>query len=241
MYLREPVNQSYQKHGRADSVVEVTPGHMPGLYQSAAEKAFAAIPDFDRGVVQHHAQWSLLQRQRRRLVIKEVNPLACGWYLQCFRPRVIFVVRHPAGVALSHRALKWGDTVDEHYWQDHGRYQGETLRAAFDALQDYPEVVITVFEKLCADPVAGFRHLYRFAGLDWDRHVEAWITQHSSAGERADAYGTQRNSVEVAQAWKSEITPEALAELRRAYQAFALPWYDSIQDWSIGSPPQESL
>ena len=233
MYLREPVNQNYQKHGGTDSIVKIDPQSVPPSYRSAAERAFAGIPQFDRWVVAQPSQWGLHDRTRRRLVIKEVNPLAAPWYIERFRPRIVFVMRHPAGIALSHKRLNWGDSADTHYWQKHGAYQGEILRAAWEVLQHDPDCRFVHFEDLCAAPLINFEKLFHFAGLEWDQNVAKWIEQHSAAGERTDAYGIQRKSAEVAQAWRSEITPSALADLQHGFQAFEVPWYQSPDEWRI--------
>ena len=113
LHLHEPLTQPLLAAGQDQQTnFEVDPARPPALYARCAQAAFAGLPAFPlrpgtrpTQIVRYPEQWALAQRSRRRLVIKEINPFACGWLLQAYRPRLIYLVRHPAAVALSNHRL----------------------------------------------------------------------------------------------------------------------------------------
>lgn len=252
LYLREPVTRSAMRLPGWRPVVAKT---LDLVSQRAADTAFAALPAFPANVVRFPAQWSLLSRSRRRLVVKEVNPLACDWFITRYRPRVIFLVRHPAAVALSHLKLGWisrpwkdpeggfggrsvnlatppsepaGVALD--FWEQQGAFQGAALQTAQRALEGWADSRIIRYEELCADPMKTFRELYAFAGLHWDARVAQAVAESSQGGERSRAHKS-RESRKMIDAWKAEVPDAAVDRLHRAYGAFGLPWYQTPGDW----------
>lgn len=93
------------------------------------------------------------------LVVKEVNPLALDWLLSSYKPRVVFLYRHPAAVALSlfnigltdvqfHKrfaenrfsAMKFSESkTGSNFWEQIGALQGATLQLALSALENYSD------------------------------------------------------------------------------------------------------
>jgi len=123
------------------------------------------------------------------LVIKEVNPMALPWITVRFRPKIIFLVRHPAAVAASHFRLGWRNVsleerippdmwssksrygVNADFWTQHGHFQAEALQIALEALENYPDHRLVTYEDLCANPIGIFQDLYGWAGLPWTESV----------------------------------------------------------------------
>jgi hypothetical protein len=240
LYLREPLTQTYLAHATAPvpAEFEVDPRHPPPAYRSAADAAFAGLPSFATRVVRRPERWGLLRRGGRRPVVKEVNPLALEWIIGTYRPRVVLLVRHPAAVAASYFRLGWsgrnlagrfppgrlaalGVDPEAHrhsFWSTHGVFQALALERALSALDGYRDARVVHYERLCADPLEVFRDLYAFAGLAWTQPVEAEIARSSTdPGDRQDPYGTRRDSRSMADAWRAEVTGEALREIRDAY------------------------
>lgn len=195
------------------------------------------------------------------MVIKEVNPLALAWLLDTYRPRVVFLMRHPAAVALSYQALNWcnaeaklaelgtrlmngslrpwQETIQSAsgFWQAHGAFQGAVLRVALQALTAYADAITITYESLCENPETSFRALFEFAGLTFDERVHDRIRE-SSVGTAQDAagnYGTRRDTLRMAAAWKGKLTPEQLASLHAGYAAFDLPYYRDSNDWTLAA------
>jgi hypothetical protein len=258
LYLREPITQSNLALKKAKrTIIHFDPTNPPPAHKDFADRAFYGLPTFPRSfVVTKPNQWSLFERHYRRLVIKEVNPLACGWLLKRYNPRVIFIVRHLVAVALSYFKLGWVNiNVEEFlragrvlantflsrwqqylqpvsdFWEQHGIMQGAVIRNALDSLTDYPDHRVVLYEELCADPIRVFSDLFNFAGLTWDRKIEKLVMERSSGGDRRNPYSTSRDSRSMINAWKGKVSNEEVNRLQAAYRKFDLPWYQSESDW----------
>jgi len=228
-YLREPITQGHVTFVDQGSVFVLDP-QAEMIYQQLGDKAFAGWPDFNDTVVRFPVQWKLAWRRPHRVVVKEINPFACGWYRRRYKPRIIFLTRHPAAVALSFHKLGWiGDAPAQ--WGENAEMHGRALRAAWDALADYHDYTLMPYETLCADPIRGFKQLCDFAGLLWDEWIQTFIQQTTNEGDRNDPWQIQRNSKEMIGAWRDSVSPEALAAVRQNYGKFDLPWYQHDEDW----------
>jgi hypothetical protein len=252
MYLREPITQSYlRRNGGGGPVFEVS-GEPPAAYQSDADTAFRGVPAFDASIVKVPSQWSLIQRSERRIVIKEVNPLALGWILERYQPKVIYLIRHPAAVARSYFKMGWtphGGKLFERYfsagrlassqphyreflrsfWSEHGAVQAATLRFVLEKLDAYPDHRIVRYEDLCTNPVAVCRDLFQFSQLRWDDGVEERL-RAQAASDDAEPYGTRRFSETMIHAWKDQLSGAIVSEIREAYLSYGLPYYRA-EEW----------
>jgi hypothetical protein len=257
LFLREPINQSHLTRGGDTTVFDVDPNFPPIGYALYADRAFTGIPIFPPGAVRDTKQWSLLTRRHKQVVIKEVNPLALPWLLETYQPRVIYLARHPAAVASSYWELNWRNAEEKlsqlgprlmegilspwheaiasatGFWQAQGVFQGAVMHIATQALKACKEYKVIQYESICDDPECKLAELFEFAGLTFNDSVKRLIAESGSAkGELAKhAYSTQRNTQEMAIAWKNKVTVEQLAKLHSGYSAFKLPYYTSEDDW----------
>jgi hypothetical protein len=156
-----------------------------------------------------------------------VNPLLSDYVLREYQPRVVFVVRHPAGVASSWRERGWWPSVDEHI----GAILGLILRQAWESLRDYDDCSVIAYEDLCVEPVRVFEALFDFADLEWDAAVEHAVRESASGGDHEHPGSTIRNSQAMAKIWRERVTTQELLELRAGYRASHLPWYANPEDW----------
>jgi hypothetical protein len=218
LYLREPLSQGDPAIRQRILFDPRDQPELERICRRLADRAFQGIPDFKDVVLYDPKQWSLAQRRHRRVVIKEVNPKACPWYLERYRPRVVFLVRHPAAVAWSAQKHHWIGSTPE-AWEDWGRAQGECLYETWKILKDYPASETVAFESLCDDPVGGFRRLYDFAGLTWTDSVEELLSADSGVSPRK------------IDEWQGVADPKAVEALRRGYFRSASPWNRSEDDW----------
>ena len=69
------VSHYHDDHFRSD------PATYADRWRDLADRAFAGLPDFRPKIVHYPAQWALRERRRRRVVIKEVNPAGCRWFV----------------------------------------------------------------------------------------------------------------------------------------------------------------
>jgi hypothetical protein len=228
LYLREPLTQTNKLFN--GKVVEVLTNPPPAAYEQCADVAFMGLPAFNNSIVTIPSQWSLLNRSRRKVVIKEVALWALHWLVHRYQPRTILLVRHPVAVLLSYVKVGW-IRLDVQANKNFMNTQAKALRWAFDTLQHYPNHKVVVYEELCANPLMAFKPLFEFAGLDWSQPVEQFILEHSSDGQHEDPYSTHRNSREMANAWKGELTADEINELREAYMANDPPWYNTPELW----------
>lgn len=258
LYLREPISQSYLTRNRQSGgpVFEVTTRNLPSEYKLFADAAFRGKPAFSLSIVKYPRQWGLAKRSHRRIVIKEVNPLALGWVLNTYKPKVIYLIRHPAAVAKSFFEMGWTrqtgklfenkfspeclaasnfnhERFSSSFWAEHGAFQAVALRLALEQLAVYPESRILKYENLCADPLKVYRELYEFAELQWDRRVEKHILSQSNSSNKnteANPYSTYRNSEAMVYSWKSELPESAISDVKEAYLSYNPPFYRS-EEW----------
>jgi hypothetical protein len=250
LYLREPITQTYlhskESNGPRLSVFEVDSADPPKCYSQAADLAFAGIPAFGASIVTTPRQWSPFSRRIKRLVIKEVNPLALTWLIERYRPRVVYLLRHPAAVASSFQRMGWtmgalqqrlqSDTTTVpstgSFWADQGSLQAIVLRRALHCLRSYPDFQIVQYEDLCTDPLKVFKDLYDFSGLSWSDEIARNIDSMSHAESSKDSgeYGLHRDSRSMIEKWRSAVSEHDLAEIRQTY-LLNKPEYYREHDW----------
>ena len=232
LYLREPITQSDHLFHDLGTVFAIDRPDLDERYHQLARKAYAGWPDFDPGIVRFSNQWALAERGSRRVVIKEVNPRACGWHVQHYAPRVVLLVRHPAAVALSWQRKGWlgGDPGS---WAMNGEHQGRALREALDVLLAYPAHRVACFEDLCADPVTAFKSLFEFASLTWEVGAEQFIAERSCGDDGRNPWNTSRNSREMIDGWRTQALQANVTALGESFRAFGLPWYRDESDWLV--------
>jgi len=240
LYLREPVTQSDGLFRRLGTIFPIDRPEVAAPYEQSARKAFAGWPDFDPSIVRFPDQWALARRPSQRVVIKEVNPLACGWHIEHYAPRVVLLVRHPAAVALSWQRKGWL-AANAESWAANGEAQGRALRSALNALTQYEAQRVVAYEDLCAHPISSFKTLYRFAGLTWDARAEQFITERTHMTDAGNTWDTSRNSQEMIQAWRRHTVPSHVRALHEAFGAFGLPWYRDHRNWLCDSDAERLI
>jgi Sulfotransferase family len=220
LYLREPFTQT-------DLAVNVRQVFNPPDYppleatmRRLADKAFLGLPDFRPKVVVAPEQWDLRHRRRGRVVIKEVNPRACRWFVENYRPRVVFLLRHPAALAWSSVRMQWlGPTPAD--WEQRGREDRETLRQMWAPLKNYANHLRVYYEDLCNDPLRGFQQLYEFAGLTWTDAVARTVAENGA------------ESPQKVNAWRTDASAEHLRALRRGFDGSDPDWSRWDDDWGL--------
>ncbi len=238
IYLREPLNQSYLAAGGNGTVFPVDDTRLPPGYADAARAAFLAQPTFDTGIAPHPQQWTGGDRNRRRVVVKEVNPFVCDWLARAYRPRIVLLLRHPAAIAQSYHRLGWdlsyaplGIDPKESFWIRHGDFQARTLKHVLAFSARYQDIKVVRYEDICADPVAQFRALFDYGQIAWDGDIEQRIRRQSTSNDDPSSYATSRFSNTMAGSWRQSLSPVEIANVRRGYSRQILPWYQTDADW----------
>ena len=244
LYLHEPINQSILAHTDLPTLFEVTSSDTERAVRSFTDDVFAAYPAFDRSVVKDAGQWSWMGRKGAQLVVKEVNPFVYSWLQRRYTFKTIYLVRHPGAVAASYHRLEWTDEQFEHlptvqalmhqnhragFWTRHGTMQAIASRVMRDALdeQRVDRYHTVRYEDVCARPVQAFRKLFSFAGLEWTRDDADRIRKHttSSNARRTNTYSVQRDSAEMINIWRDELSTAQFRSLRDAYLQYNPPLY----------------
>jgi hypothetical protein len=236
LYLREPMSQGDPLFRRLGTVF--APGDSAELlarHRTLADRAFAGLPAFGPEIVRFPDRWAWRDRPGRRVVIKEVNPLAGPWYAARYRPRLVFLVRHPVAVARSWARKGWiAERPDA--WAAQGRFQAQSLARSLAGLADHDAMRVVTYESLCADPEGGFRALFEFTGLSWTGAVAAYVAGHTEREVPADVFGTSRPSRLMPAAWRGRVDPHLVAALRDGFDAVPLPWYRDPAAWAADAP-----
>lgn len=232
LYLREPVTQTLlERRGLAGSP-DVAGDPMPHrAWRAAAKDALRGVPRYRSTIVATPSQWRLAERPRRRLVLKEVEPAALEWLLARRRFRTVFLVRHPAAVAQSGRALGWwgaADAADEPaWWRAQGDWQGRSIAPCLERLEGREDARVVRYEDLCEAPEPSFRALYAFCGLPWSDDVARTLARETTAEGpyQAGGYDLARDSRGMVDRWREAVAPEQLAALAEGWLAHGLGLY----------------
>jgi hypothetical protein len=230
-YLREPVTQSDPRFHRMGTVFELDSPEILRRYAELADRAFAGCPSFPADVIRFPEQWALRGRRSRRVLVKEVNPLACEWYADRYALRLVLLVRHPVAVALSVKRKGWLPLEDASSWADFGEFQGRALRRAHDSLGLFQASTAVRYEDLCAGPLATFRRLYEFAGLTWGEGPERFVAARTQGEDQSNTWHTSRDTRRMPGSWRGQAPAPLVSALRARFAAFDLPWYRGEDEW----------
>jgi hypothetical protein len=240
LYLREPFTRTYmQKVANAQTVCSLPTIENQTLYYNLIERTFNGHPNFTRTVIPHVNRW-FEQADDKVRVIKEVNPLILDYVLERYHPKVIFLARHPAAVALSSFVQGWTKnnlqnkfTKEEFstfssdsrfisegaFWTMSGQAQGIVQSVISKSLANYPDKIVLKYEDACENPHDSFKQIFDFAGLAFDQQVQDDIasTSKSNGAYNAGQYDTKRDSKSMPKKWKNKITEADLNNLQQAY------------------------
>lgn len=247
-YLREPLTQYWARGRGKPAVFEPDGTDVPASYRRDADLAFMGVPRFPGDVVRDSRQWRPTGRGRR-VVVKEVNPLAVRWLVETYRPRLVYLARHPGAVAESTTRQGWQvhgygelftaarrgtgelreDEVGDDVHTRLGAVQAHAARWVLDVVDRAAsygvEARIQSFESLCLDPLGEFRALFDFAGLRWDDTVADAVRARSEGRDAPGDEPVSRRSADLPDLWRSRLSAEQTAAVRRGWELFDPPLY----------------
>ncbi len=161
------------------------------------------------------------------MVVKEVNPYACGWFLREYDPVLIFLTRHPADIALSFRDRGWWETDGDQLqrWKEFGLRTARSWRAAIEHSDEYDQFLHVKYEDLCLNTEGVLEKIYAFCGREMSPSVRASVQELSSASvkDTDDPYNIHRNSRNQIDKWRNKLTDEEVASLRAGFESVPLP------------------
>ncbi len=227
------------------------------LYRRWARHAFKGMPKFDHRIVVTPSQWKLVERKKRRVVVKEVNPLALDWMIGEFNPLVIYLVRHPAAVAASFNSQGWSgsqfstrfskETMDRlserfalseeaSFWEQLGALQAIVQKLTLETLARHKDKVVVSYEEICESPGSMFEKLCLFSGLSWDDQMETLVRGSSRSSQKSyepGKYDLKRDSRQMIDKWKSILDPEEVHLLKKGYLENAPEYYAEERHWTL--------
>ena len=147
LYLREPFTCWYHDAGHTNTMFEVhSDAQAPEPYRRAAQYAFEGYPAFRQQIAQFPEQWTPFGVANKQVVIKEVNPLALGWYLQHGPVALIFLIRHPVATTKSFLRLGWWSGDQPEDWAEFGRRILEQWTPTYEQMQYHASSLLVRYE-----------------------------------------------------------------------------------------------
>ncbi len=244
-YLFEPVTGPYQKHYGGPALADLNDPVVQRAYRQYSRDAFRGMPPKERYFHENLQGFSLPGRRRRYLLIKEVNPYAAEFYWQGYHPKILFLVRHPAAVALSFWNMGWLAQPDVQReavqyegdaWEKFGYSYGVVIKNALDTLRRFSAPCEVLFyERLASDPYAEFKKIFDYLSIAHPDDYAAVIQKYCYTDVASQGYDTRRVSTRMVAKWKKELSPDTIDKIRNGYFRSGLDFYRSDEDWLVAS------
>jgi len=240
-YLFEPVNHPYQEYYRGPALADLSDPITYQAYSNYSQDAFLGMPPKKKYPGENLRGFSLIGRKRRRLLIKEVNPRAADFYCRRYHPTIIFLLRHPAAVALSFWELGWlaspdvqidAVDLDGDDWEKFGYAYGVTMKNALKTVKQSKVKYTTIlYENIASAPLSEFRKIFEYLGVKIPENYEDVIDEFCFSGTAIQGYQTRRISKKMIAKWKDKLSPEVIHQIQRGYFQSGLVFYQSDADW----------
>lgn len=227
-YLREPYTRTHVTRTGTESVFPFPADAPPRGYQLANRRIAAGSALFRPSVIAHARQWPPFARAPGRLVVKEVNPHACAWFIKKHDPLLVLLLRHPADIALSYRARGWWTPATDdpsQAWSVFGAELSAAWRAMHEQTRGRANVLTVRYEDLCRQPAAQIRKIYDWCGLPPDSGLSAQLadSDRERAADREDPYSLRRDSGGQIGKWQKKLAKQELEVLTEALDLEGLP------------------
>ena len=173
---------------------------------------------------------------------------------------VVVLIRHPAAIVSSYKALNWShpfshflhqpELMEEHL----APFQAEIedfVKNEYDIVDQVallwklihhmiikyqktqPGWVFVRHEDLASDPIEGYRNLFNRLELPFSEHIHGVIRAHSFQAQLSDTtrpYTVKQNSSEVNSKWKKYLTPGDLSRIRKRVEEVSSHFF-SQDEW----------
>ncbi len=229
-YLHEPINRSCRDANRPLASGD-TPECNP-VAMRTARLAFSGIPDFPEYIVRRPSQWGLLDRPRKKVVIKEVLLHLMPWLHEHYMPLTLLLVRHPNAIAQSYVRHGWLDASDrEACTAFAGRLKNE-LTSALSVTGSH----VFRYEDFCLHPRETLATLFAHSDLHWTDATDQLLEETTRADEQEtwQPYGIRRDTRRKAWEWKkADTTYHALFNILETELGAALETLYPAEEWSL--------
>jgi hypothetical protein len=242
---REPMNAHGRQYALGGTIqawariVEPTPEQLRAMrraYSGLAPRVYGRYG---------HRQWAAPLPTTRIVVKDPFAVLSVGALHEATSALPVLVYRHPGAVLASYRRMGWSPDLaeieaavppaDQVGREGHDLAQDPVAAMAWFwatlnhvALSDITRTgsgVVVSHSELAAGGPAAMQRLYRACGLGWDGRTEAAVRSAGSGEGRAPKarvnskgktlHELSRDSTQVAEAWRSKISPDELTVLEQ--------------------------
>jgi hypothetical protein len=243
-YLYEPVTRPYLEAEGKHALVDIEDDKVAyEAYRALSDRAFVGNPIALPVVVGNTHPFSVFERSKRRLMIKEVNPKAVTFYSNRYNPDFLLIMRHPAAVALSFSQRGWLNSADASVetgnrdasdWEKFGYAYGLAMAKAFELISKQQGSLVTSYERLALDPFHEFGNLFTHFSIEMPLDYEDVIKHFCYSRKPLTSAGqVERYSEEMVYKWKKELAQEEILDIRKGYQLSGLDMYTGDQDWIV--------
>ncbi|NMC64074.1 MAG: sulfotransferase domain-containing protein [SAR324 cluster bacterium] len=238
-YLREPISRMVKVKGLSSIFSETNDD-----FRRASFQIFSKWPEDNIDYLPFPSLWRPDRLIGGTLVVKEVSLLSTQIFLE-FKPKLIFLYRHPAAVAQSLirskvmcsskdflvSSQKYRESLDlsDDFSLGVSLY-AYMLSRTLPYLLSYKDKVFVCFETLCRQPLEIFRQLYEFGGLKFDNTTINTIERLGSF-EHQHPFSLLRETRNVPARQFKGISPKMALKARLIWEHFDLPWYREDSDW----------
>lgn len=219
-YLREPITSVYMKSA-FKPVSFFSPGKCMNhiVHEQAVTNAFTAKLNYFNGVIHNKADW-LDPKKKRKLLIKEINPLYLDYFQSKFDIRVIYLERCPYAIAKSFDALNWrseelfsrrfdsytleklnaikDDLFEQCFYFQMGFLQG-VIRAIVEPSLKLSNSIQVNYENLILDTKAEFKKVADFLSIENMRELTEYVEESFSdtKSTKLGSFSTKRNKQQL--------------------------------------------
>ncbi|MCQ8879466.1 sulfotransferase [Pseudoalteromonas shioyasakiensis] len=226
-YLREPITSVYMTIlSKGVSFFMPNSCKYHALYQTAADNAFNAKLNYPNSVVYKGSDWYDL-KNKKKLLIKEVNPLFLHDFMCRFKPKVIYLERCVYATAKSFMALGWkgddlfserfdpitlekilsvkADLLTQDFYFQMGFLQGVIL-AINEPHFSSNNILRVSYEDIIANPKVEVAKITAFLNYGNTAQVQQYIEESLSSQDsyQVGTFSTKRNSKQLQEKQKQE-------------------------------------
>jgi hypothetical protein len=202
----------------------------------------------------------LKSQNKRPLQKDPMALFSVEWLAHTFDMQVIVLIRHPAAFAGSLKKLNWQfpfshllsqtELIADHlqdFEADIIQYANQKhpliaqanllwnliYSVAISLREKYPDWLFLRHEDLSRDPIDEFKAIYEFLGLDFTPKIKDEIRAYTDTynpDEKHRLRSIHRHSAENIRNWEKQLTPEEIAQTRKATAKIAAHFYKD-EDW----------
>ena len=242
-YMFEPITRPYQKYQAGQAMPDLKDPETYQNYLKYTQEAFWGMPPKQLDASESLRQFSIFGRKQRQLLIKEVNPRAAELYCKHFHPTILFLVRHPAAVALSFWEQGWLASPDVMLyaanfngdeWEKFGYAYGIAIKTAWDTIRkfSYPNRII-VYDELASNPLAEFKKILEYLDVKVPGNFDDVINEYCFTGAATQGYHIRRVSSMMIAKWKHKLDADTVSKIRRGYLKSGFDYYNAESDWEL--------